>query len=58
MHIADLLWMLLKLYAAVIILLSGIAVALAISKVVTAVRQRITTPPEPIESTCSRSLSN
>ena len=54
MHIAAFLWLLLKLYAVVIALLMGIAMALAISKTIAAVRQRIAAPPQPIQSACPR----
>ena len=58
MHIADFLWVLLKLYAVVIFLLMAVAFALGIAKAIAAVRQKITAPPHPIESACSRSLSS
>ena len=58
MHVANLVWLLLKLYGAVIVLLIGIAAALAISKAIAALRQKSTTASQPIESVCSRSVSS
>ena len=58
MHISHFLWFLLKLYLTVIALLTGIAIALAFSKAIAAVRKRIAAPPPPIDNACSRSLSS
>jgi hypothetical protein len=58
MHIVDFLLVLLKVYAAVIILLTGIVVALAVAKGFSALRKRLAAPTPAIENACSRSLTS